>query len=173
MSDMKIILFRGRPGAGKTTVSNELAKKTSAPILRKDDIYDVAAQYVLEHQIRNKVSYGALYAILESNIGTDCVFILDYPFQSSEDVAIIENWCKERAIELKSIVVTCTDEELWAKRFNVRADNPLPNQLITNFEDLKKHYGTMQIIPQEDELLVDTVEPTSVVLEKVLDFIQK
>ncbi|MCX6756120.1 MAG: hypothetical protein NTX85_02165 [Candidatus Nomurabacteria bacterium] len=50
-----VILFRGRPGVGKTTISNAFAIERGIPILRKDDIYDVTALYVNDHTTRNKI----------------------------------------------------------------------------------------------------------------------
>ena len=164
---MKLILFRGRPGAGKTTVANSLSKETNMPILRKDDIYDVASEFIEDHQTKNKISYGSLYKILESNIQTEGTFILDYPFQTVDDLSIIKKWCEGRNIELKSILVTCSDESVWAERFNVRAENPKPNQLLTNFEAMKKHYGTMQLIPMEGEVMIDTNKPQEILLSEV------
>jgi|GEM_PF-5498263 len=53
----------------------------------------------------------------------------------------------------------CSDEFLWAERFNVRANNPKPNQLLTNFEKMKEYYRTMQLKPEENKLLIDTINP--------------
>ena len=45
----KVILFRGKAGVGKTTLSNESSKRLNIPVLRKDDIYDAVASYIEEH----------------------------------------------------------------------------------------------------------------------------
>jgi predicted kinase len=167
---MKIILFRGRPGTGKTTLSSAFAKHTNFPILRKDDVYDSVVGFVNEHDIRNKISHRVLYNILESNLKNNCIFVLDYAFQYPGDLQIIRKWCDERGVVLKSILVTCSDEKLWAERLKMRADNPAPNQLLTDFESFKKLYGTMQLYPETGELFVDTVNQTEKVLEQVIRF---
>lgn len=154
---MKIILFRGRPGTGKTTLSNAFAKQVNFSVLRKDDVYDVTAEFVSEHGIRNKISYQALYKILGSNTKNDSTFILDYPFQHEGDLDVLRKWCVENGAALKSILVTCSDEKVWAKRFEERTKNPTPNQLLTDFESFKKLYGTMHLTPEADELFIDTV----------------
>ncbi|MFA6301319.1 MAG: AAA family ATPase [Candidatus Paceibacterota bacterium] len=168
---MKIILFRGRPGVGKTTISNILSKKTGIPVLRKDDIYDVVSEFIESHQVRNKISYGSLYAILESNIKTNCSFIIDFPFHSIEHFSIIKKWCGEKEVELNSILVICSDERIWAERFNERTKNPKPNQLITNFEKMKENYKDMEVIPEKGELVVDTVKTPEVLLIEINTFI--
>lgn len=168
---MKLILFRGRPGAGKTTISNLLSKEEDLPILRKDDIYDVAFEFIEDHTTKNKISYGSLYAILETNKASGCTFILDYPFQTTDDLSIIKQWCTTNDVELKSILVTCSNEALWAERFNVRASNPKPNQLLTNFEKMKEYYGAMQLTPELNELFIDTVNNQNTILEQIKTFI--
>ncbi|MBI2121012.1 MAG: AAA family ATPase [Parcubacteria group bacterium] len=170
---MKIILFRGRPGTGKTTLSNAFAKYVDFPVLRKDDVYDAAAEFVSEHDIRNKISHGVLYNILETNRKTNCTFILDYAFQYPGDIQIIRKWCNERGVVLKSILVTCSDEKLWAERLKMRAENPAPNQLLTDFESFEKLYGTMQLLPEEDELFVDTINSVGEILTQVIEFISE
>ena len=152
-----VILFRGRPGVGKSTVSNALAKKRKLPILRKDDIYDVAATYVKDHTVRNKISYDSLFKILESNISSGAVILVDYPFQREEEALNLKNWCKEKGLLLVSILVTCSDRLLWQERFNVRSENPTPNQLITNLDELERHYGSLDIKALSGEIIVDTV----------------
>lgn len=168
---MKIILFRGRPGTGKTTLSNAFAKMCHFPIFRKDDIYDSLYLHLDEHDKRSKLSYEILYKILETNLNNNSTFILDFPFQNSADYSIIEKWTTERNINFKSILVTCSDEKLWAERFNIRAENPAPNQLITNFDELKEHYVTLQIDPEQGELVVDTVESVESNILRVVEFI--
>ncbi len=166
---MKIILFRGRPGTGKTTLTHAFAEKTHFSILRKDDIYDPVSEYVKEHSDRNKLSHGILYKILESNIHSDATFILDFAFQNSSDYSIIKNWCAERNVQFKSVLVTCSDEKLWAERLDKRSENPTPNQLITSFEGFKKYYGTMHIEPEQDELVVDTVKSVEEIIQEVVE----
>ncbi len=167
---MKLILFRGRPGTGKTTLSQAFAQRVNFPILRKDDVYDVTAEFITEHNARNKISYRALYKILESNTGNGSTFILDYPFQHPGDLDILRAWCADHKATLKSILVTCSDEKVWAQRLDERAKNPAPNQLITDFDSFKKLYGTMHLSPEADELCVDTVRSVEDIVANIVEF---
>lgn len=168
---MKIILFRGRPGSGKTILTHAFTRVTHLPVIRKDDIYDSASGLITDHVNKNILSHSILYKILGSNIHSDTTFVLDFPFQNSKDYSIIKNWCVENNVVFKSILVTCSDEVLWAKRFNKRAENPAPNQLITNFDELKKHYGTMEMEAEEGELIVDTINSVDALVKIVKEFI--
>lgn len=169
---MKIILFRGRPGTGKTTLSDAFSLRTGFPVLRKDDIYDVVADFVHEHDMRNKISYGALWRILDTNAKSDAVFILDYPFQHSEDIEYIKTWCADRSVTLKSVLVTCSDEGLWSRRLDERTKKPAPNQLITDLASFKKLYGSLELSPYAGELLVDTVQLIEKIVSHVITYVQ-
>ncbi len=167
-SQTTVILFRGRPGVGKTTITNAFSEKIKSVVLRKDDIYDVTSKYIDDNTSRNKLSYSVLYKVLESNKNSQTSIILDYPFQINENVIELQKWCKENSIKLLLVLVTCSDKELWKQRFNKRAENPTPNQLITDLDELEKHYGTLDIEPLEGELVIDTIIPMSEIIKNVL-----
>jgi tRNA uridine 5-carbamoylmethylation protein Kti12 len=169
---MKLILFRGRPGTGKTYLSNLLSTRINAPILRKDDIYDIISAVVPEHQVRNKVTYELLYAILTTNKHHQPTFILDFPFQLAEDIAALKTFCNCHHVTLKSMLVTCSDENLWNARINRRAESPVPNQLIADFEELRRRYPDLQLQPDAGELVIDTVRSAESILDKVLVFLK-
>lgn len=160
-----IILFRGRPGVGKSTISDAFAKERKLPILRKDDIYDAAATYIEDHTVRNKISYDSLFKMLESNMPSGTSLILDYPFQKDEEVINLQKWCEDRGLRLVLILVTCSDRETWKSRFNLRAENPTSNQLITNLDELERHYGSLNLNPLGDEIVIDTVESVEATLK--------
>jgi tRNA uridine 5-carbamoylmethylation protein Kti12 len=168
---MKLILFRGRPGTGKTSLSNLLSSRIHVPILRKDDIYDVISALEPEHHERNRITYKLLYTILDTNRHQAPTVILDFPFQAPEDIAGLRSWCDGHKVTLKSILVTCSDETLWTARINRRAESPLPNQLIADFEELRRRYPELHLRPDPGELMIDTVRPTEVNLIEVIDFV--
>jgi hypothetical protein len=96
---------------------------------------------------------------------------LDFPFNKEEDMSNFTNWLTAHNYSLKSILCTCSDEKIWAKRFNVRKLNPLPNQLITDFDELKDYYNDLSIEPFKDELIIDTIEPLDAIIQKALAYL--
>lgn len=168
---MRIILFRGRPGVGKTTLSSMLAKRQHFPVLRKDDIYHVSAKQIETHESRNDVSYDTIYKILEANVDVDCTFILDCPFQYPGDLELIRTWSSTYNVTLLSILVTCSDEIVWAERISNREERPYNIHHFTDFERLKDFYGTMHLTPETDELLIDTIHPIETSMQKIEAFI--
>lgn len=166
----KIILFRGRAGTGKSTLSNELAKRLNVPVLHKDDIYDSVAGFVPEHSSRNKICFEFLYRFLENVIDSNATIILDFGLNNNEDVKKLERWITERGGELKTIHCVCGDETTWSKRLAKRSINPLPNQIITNLSELKEHYKDLGPEFFEGELILDTVIPKDINVEKIHSF---
>ncbi|MFD0697649.1 AAA family ATPase [Paenibacillus sp. GCM10027628] len=167
----KIILFRGRAGTGKSTISNELAKRLNVPVLHKDDIYDSVAGFVPEHGSRNKICFDFLYRFLENVIHSNTAIILDYGLNNIEDVRKLEKWIADRGGELKTIHCVCSDESTWSERLTKRSINPLPNQLITNLSELKEHYKNICQEFSEGELILDTVIPKETNIENIQSYL--
>jgi 2-phosphoglycerate kinase len=159
------ILFRGLPGVGKTFISNAFAKKNNLIVLHKDDIHDAVAQHISDHDMISKISHDCLFKILESNKTTNSNIVIDFTFRKLEWINSFINWCGERSIRVVSILVVCSDRELWKSRFNKRADNPASNQLITDLDELEQHYGNLEIESIENEIIIDSVKPIDEILE--------
>lgn len=87
----KVIVFRGKAGVGKTTISNRVGQQLIIPIIRKDDIYDSIAIYVDKHELRNKACYDTLYKILETNILSGIDIIVDAGFHYLDQVLQLNN----------------------------------------------------------------------------------
>lgn len=106
----EVILFRGRPGVGKTTLSDRLSARLNLPILRKDDLYDEIARFNEVHEQRNQISYGILFKMLETNSVMNGRFIVDFPFNREEELRKFALWLAEHHYGLKSILCVCSHE---------------------------------------------------------------
>ncbi|MBP6731729.1 MAG: AAA family ATPase [Chitinophagales bacterium] len=168
-----VILFRGRPGVGKSNIAGAWARHKNLVVLSKDDIYDSAASYVTEHITRNRVSYDSLWAILKSNVGSGATILLDYPFQLEEEVLHLQQWCNRNGVRLISFLVVCSNREVWMNRFNRRKQNPAPNQLITDLDELEQHYGQLELKPVAGEVVLDSVKTTEQLLQQVTEVIKQ
>ena len=173
MENKKVILLRGKAGVGKSYLSDLLSKKLNVAIIRKDDIYDALANYVDDHEVRNKISYDVMHKMIESNINSDADVIVDAPFHYLNQVERFDNWIKKKNGKLISFCCNCSDEELWAKRFNLRNENPKANNLITDFNELKGHYKDLRTIPMVGEVELDTKHDSDDLLLTIHDKIME
>jgi len=165
-----VILLRGRAGVGKTTISNELAKSLRIAILRKDDIYDSIVDYIQDHDTRNKLCYQSMYQIMQTNLKCNADLIVDAPFP---DIKELQQWITRHNGILKPILCICSDEELWARRFNQRKLDPKPNNVITDFDEMKRHYGELSLSPIEDELVLDSIHDIDVLLAQAQKYLAR
>ncbi|WP_442600729.1 AAA family ATPase [Paenibacillus sp. KN14-4R] len=165
-----IILFRGRAGVGKTTLSNELGKRLEIAIIRKDDIYDSIFDFIQDHDARNKFSYQLIYKIMQTNLKCNADLIIDAPFP---EILELQKWINNNNGVLKPILCICSDEALWAYRFNQRKLDPKPNNIITNFEEMKKHYGDLRLNPNDGELVLDSVKGIELLMTQAQEYLAR
>lgn len=168
----KIIVIRGKAGVGKTTISNELGKKLNMPVIRKDDIYDSIAPHVDNHEDRNKACYNTLYKILDSNIVNGVDIIVDAGFHYLDQILEFRSWVLSKDAIFVPMLCICSNEDVWAERFNKRSLNPQPNNLITDFEELKLHYKDLKTEALKDEMILDTVNNIDMLVEQAINEIK-
>ena len=164
----KVIVFRGKAGVGKTTISNAVAQKLRIPVIRKDDVYDPFAAYVESHEIKNRACYDVLYRIVETNLSNGLNVIVDAGFHSMEDIMRFRNWTISKDAIFISFLCICSDEDIWAERFNRRSQDPKPNNLITDFNDLKLHYGDLKTDALADETILDSIDNIDTLVDKAI-----
>ena len=80
-----LVIVTGPPGAGKTTIANELALRLSLPVLHKDDIKEaivdeIGASDVAASQLAGRATYGALYSAAAALLKADAGVILESNF---------------------------------------------------------------------------------------------
>lgn len=164
-----VVLFRGFPGVGKTYLSSLLAEENKYAIIRKDDIYDTIYSSIESHKERNKICYGLLHKLLDTNLKSGANLIIDCPFRDHKDLDVLSEFIEARNGKFKPILCECRNELLWKERFNSR--EVAPNNIIRSFEVLKKHYGNMLLERYKEELVLDTQYPIEDLRIKIRTYI--
>ncbi|WEG12260.1 hypothetical protein PU629_19425 [Pullulanibacillus sp. KACC 23026] len=88
-----------------------------------------------------------------------------------DDVEMLESWVTQRQGELKTILCMCKDKTVWAERLNKRKLNLLPNQLLTDVEELEEYYSKVRMGILTDELVLDTTLETDKLVEQAIRYI--
>ena len=166
---MKVLLIRGLAASGKSTFSQALIDANIGDqFWNKDIVFDRLLTSGIDWNQANKITYDNLYASLLENDAQQ-LFVIDAPFYRSKDLAKLVDFCKNHSILFQSILVTCSNEEEWRRRFEQRKINPKPNQKITNFDEIKSYYGSMEVNPVEGELIYDSCNPIE--LEEIMKYL--
>jgi len=167
-----IILFRGRAGVGKTHLSTTIGDFFNLPILRKDDIYDSIADWVPGHDNRNKACDKCLYSILQTNMAIGIDIILDVSWNHQNQIDAFRRMVKKTDYTLASFLCVCNDISVWKERFERRKNSPKPNNLITDFSQILKHYENVETEPFDGETLLDTSPDISILTKQVISTLE-
>ncbi len=168
----RVILVRGKMATGKTAMSTALATRLGAVLFCKDDIYDTVAEAIPTHEGRNLASFSLLRRLIATNTGCTPTIIVDAPFHHLDDLREFAVWVRGRGARFQSILCTCSDERLWAERLHRRQADPQPNNLITDFHEMKAHYGDLGDEPAEGELVLDAIHPLDELVAAAMAYLQ-
>ena len=116
-----LIIFRGLPGTGKTTIARELARQLGAIYVRIDSIEQAIRDSETVNQPLNDTGYRVAYAIAEDNLRLGRTVISDSvnPIRLSRDAWIdVAHRAQARAVEVE---VICSDLQLHRQRVETRS----------------------------------------------------
>lgn len=94
-----MLLLKGHPGCGKSTLAVQLARKLSWPLVDKDDARDCLAVLPHEHAALNAVSYVIMFRVAATQLACGQSVIVDSPLSR------LELW--EQAKQLAAQVRSC------------------------------------------------------------------
>ena len=164
-----IYIFRGKAATGKTTLSDMLAKKTSIPIIRKDDVVDAlkGSKNIDISSNCNEVCYNILYTLIQTNLNLGTDLILDIPLGDRNSATCFFNRLDFKENSVVKFFIDCTDEEEWKRRHMERLKNPLPHQSFKSYEHVIEHYKKADINPFDDEYIIDSANPIDICFDKI------
>jgi predicted kinase len=116
-----LIIFGGRPGVGKTTISKELARQLGAVHLRVDSIEQAIRDSGIVAQPLNEIGYRVGYAVAEDNLLLGRTVIADSvnPLQLTRDAWI--SVASRAGVGAAEVEVMCSDPQLHRQRLETRS----------------------------------------------------
>jgi adenylate kinase family enzyme len=83
MPSQIILLLKGHPGSGKSTLGRAISRCLKWPLIDKDDAKDILNAALAEADI-NEISYRIMFAIGRTQLECGASVIFDCPFARAE-----------------------------------------------------------------------------------------
>jgi predicted kinase len=165
-----LIVFGGRPGSGKTTLSRTLAQELHAAWLRVDLIEAATWRAgVARDQPTGLAAYVVAFALAEVHLdmGTPTVIDAVNPVEAAR-----QGWrelAATKGLAARVIEVVCSDEALHRSRLDGRTRG-IPGWYELTWDDVQRSRRKYE--PWTDEhLVLDAVDPASQNLDAALAYI--
>lgn len=156
---MKLIVFSGLPGTGKSTLAESIGRQLGIPVFAKDWLEAVILQNGLRSTLDEKtlgyVSYELLTVLAERQLMLGQSVILDSVASTQTIRKMWHDMANQYGAKWRVIECICSDETVHQERLNGRQRNiPGWHELEwLDIEKAKKYYQSWD----EDHLVLDMV----------------
>jgi adenylate kinase family enzyme len=132
-----LILLKGKPGAGKSTIASLLAKKMNCPVLHKDDLNDVVFSFFGANSKSSELVYEMLgYFIKKLSTIVERGIIVDCSLSTKKNYLLFKKLSQKIKLKLIVVEVLPPETEELERRLNQR--NNLPAHRIKSIKDIEK-----------------------------------
>jgi len=168
----RLIIICGLPGVGKTTLANELSKKTGIACIHKDSIkeclFEVFGFSTLDDSRRlGKPSVASLLKLAKDQIINTVDVIIESPFNFPEDYSIFEKWQNDFGVDIYTVICSI-DKSERKRRFQERerhhAHHDIDRQFARNFDQQEYDYSG---IPGK-QIWIETDRPVSELVKEII-----
>jgi predicted kinase len=165
-----LLLFKGHPATGKSTLANAVARQLAWPLIDKDDIKDHT--YALPNG--GQLAYTIMWQIVRHQLELGLSVIVDSPlsyptsYQTGQELA--HGVCARLLV-----IETCVPLAAWQARLDARLGGAQSHRTSgwSAMQTLLASYGGSWQYPiaPESYLTVDTTQPTAANVEKIVEFL--
>ena len=165
----KIIVISGLPGSGKSTIAEGLAKALKYPLLSVDPIESSIIQSGINRSFETGLAaYLVAERLAAEHLPLEISVIIDAVSGVQEARDMWRNLSDQ--FQARLIIIECVlDRNLHKKRIESRTRNlhGIPEVTWEDVENRRKEY----LAWEEERLIIDTAQPNSNNLAKVLEYI--
>ena len=167
-----MILMKGHPATGKSTLARALGRQLGWPVLDKDDAKDHTDGLLDDDQRNNQLAYDILWQVVETQLAIGLNVIVESP--------LAHPWLYECGKSLAQryhrpllVVETRLDEATWRQRLDARSaarTRPhTPNSWDEMQAQLVRYNGSWRYpIDPAHHIVVDTAQPLDECVTRVV-----
>jgi len=169
---MKLIVFTGLPGTGKSALAEAVGRQLGIPVFAKDWLEATLLRSELIQAKTEKslgaVGYDLLTVLAERQLMLGQSVILDSVASTESIRSTWRNLGERYGADWRVIECICTDEAVQRTRLKVRQRN-IPGWHELDWSDIeyvKSYYAAWN----EEHLIIDAIRPIEMNLKTVLDY---
>ncbi|GAC1654121.1 MAG: ATP-binding protein [Ktedonobacteraceae bacterium] len=169
---MKLLMLKGFPGSGKSTIGRGLSKKLVWPLIDKDDIKDMFSEQIPG---ADGLAYDVMLSIVRRQLLQGLNVICDSPLTFSMTYERAQAIATETTAHLVIVECFCSDERVWSQRVNARKERSLPKHHMIDWESVqayrRQHLAVATYPIMHPHLLVDTARPLDICISEIVEWL--
>jgi len=169
---MKLIVFSGLPGTGKSTLAEAVGKRLAIPVFAKDWLEAILLQQGLQPSLNGKplgyAGYELLAILAERQLMLEQSVILDSVASTQTIRDVWKQLAQKYGADWFVVECICSDEAVHRSRLNMRERNiPGWHELEwADVEKVKQYYQPWN----EDRLVLDMLSPIHENISRVMSY---
>lgn len=161
-----LVVMKGPPGTGKSTVARALSHQLGWPLIAKDDIKDI-----LDGQatLSGALSYEVMHRIAHRQISQGLSVICDSPLPEKA-YAGMRRIAHDEGVPLVIVECRCSDEKVWRARVEARQAWNLPAHHTITWEGVESFLAKPETTYLVDDpcLVVDTTRALPEIVDEIV-----
>jgi predicted kinase len=167
-----LLLLKGHPATGKSTLARALARRLAWPLVDKDAIKDHTYQLPQGNVLAYEIMWEVVRHQLEIGLSVVVDSPLSYPLAYATGQALAEEFAARLLI-----VETQLHETDWRQRLEERLQQP-PTHRVAGWADMQKllldyNASWAYAVDAGHHLIVDTSRPPETLVQSIVDHLQQ
>jgi len=130
-----LIVFKGKPAIGKTTLAVELGRILNMPVVDKDKIRSVVNFDASIDKLRDK-SYEIMFLFADYMLKQNISVICDSPLRPRKWFEYAKNVAKENNSRILVVDCKCSSIDVWKSRLEDRKKQKVGSHQISSWVDI-------------------------------------